>query len=301
MRTASTWLIWIAALLVGWCQPAYPAAPKAQPIVIKAPASPIPIGKLRSLAVEGITEADVAAEDLHWYPRPDGLLVEGVKLWGGRLAIYVMGDKPGTYQIWLDCRGDRYGEVEVQIGESGPTPADPPMATLTVDAESGELGSMRILGWHVVPTLATVSIDGQPVASSGTRTVNPTVETTYTLIATTAGGTVRKSVTAKVTAPKSRPDHLYVIYDENDASQAVAKVRVDKAWKDAAKASGIEVECVTDLAGATAYPAATKAATAFGLPCVVYWGQDKRPTCEKLPATPTEMMQLVKRFKEGLL
>ncbi len=100
------------------------------------------------------------------------------------------------------------------------------IASFTADPPGIEQGQSSRLAWFVSGA-STVTLDGEPVDSSGTRTVTPDITTTYTLVATARTGDGVD--TARVTVEVLDPD------------------QVNRARARPAVASTIETCCGNDL------------------------------------------------------
>ena len=81
-----------------------------------------------------------------------------------------------------------------------PPPAPAPTATLSASAASIVSGGSVTLTWTTT-NATSATLNGGAVAVNGSQAFSPTVNTTYTLMATGAGGSVNKSVSVTVTAP----------------------------------------------------------------------------------------------------
>lgn len=92
--------------------------------------------------------------------------------------------------------------------EPPPPPAETspaPTATLTASPESFNAGQGVVLTWHTTDA-TDVAIDGiGPVATSGTKTVNPTATTTYHLTARGDGGSTDATATVTLNAAPVAP------------------------------------------------------------------------------------------------
>src|ERR1044072_999802 len=88
-----------------------------------------------------------------------------------------------------------------------PKPAAPTVAQFSVEPTSIQRGQSATLRWEVSGNVTSVSIDNAigTVQNSGNRRVFPTDSTTYTLTATTPGGSTTGSATVTVTAAPPPP------------------------------------------------------------------------------------------------
>lgn len=103
---------------------------------------------------------------------------------------------------------------------SQPTSPSPPQGTPTVSISSDKgtvlPNEAATLTWTATQA-TTVTIDNGigSVAPTGSRQVQPAADTTYTITATGAGGTVTNAVTIKVSDTRSPVKHLIVIQMQN--------------------------------------------------------------------------------------
>src|SRR5439155_1199878 len=83
-------------------------------------------------------------------------------------------------------------------------PAPVPTATLSASAASIVSGQSVTLTWTTT-NATSATLNGSAVAVNGSQAFSPAANTTYTLMATGAGGSVSKSVSVTVTAPPPPP------------------------------------------------------------------------------------------------
>ncbi|MBM3862571.1 MAG: hypothetical protein FJ385_01270 [Verrucomicrobia bacterium] len=109
-----------------------------------------------------------------------------------------------TYTLEATNGSGQVDRQAVRVTVVAPT-APPSIASFTATPQSIITGDASTLAWSVV-NADTVTIDQGigPVATTGTRPVNPIADTTYTLTATNAGGTVTRTVKVSV-APLQPP------------------------------------------------------------------------------------------------
>jgi len=113
--------------------------------------------------------------------------------------------------------------VTASIPQSPPPPAAPTIS-LTVSPGSIQQGQSATLTWHTENASETKITGFGAVSSSGSRTVNPTTSTTYTLAATGPGGT--RETSARVTVNGSVANHS-VLSGQELLSQNVKDVFFD--------------------------------------------------------------------------
>lgn len=97
--------------------------------------------------------------------------------------------------------------------------------------------------------------------------------------------------------PPMNVSRLWIIRKTGRMTPAVGAIANNKAWKDAAKASGVDYLVTDDNELAKSEPAITKRARNSGLPCVLFLDDAKNILIAKdLPATPQAMLNLVKKY-----
>ena len=77
-----------------------------------------------------------------------------------------------------------------------------------------QAGQSTSLQWST-SNATTVTLDGAAVSANGSRMVSPMTTTTYTLVATGAGGSTQSVVTVNVTAPPPPPPPAAITYVNN--------------------------------------------------------------------------------------
>jgi hypothetical protein len=99
-----------------------------------------------------------------------------------------------------------FSSFSADDGTVTPPPSPLPIATLSANPASIQIGSSSTLSWATT-NAASVSIDNGigSVALAGSLLISPAQSTTYTLTATGAGGTSAASVTVTVTAAPPPP------------------------------------------------------------------------------------------------
>lgn len=111
----------------------------------------------------------------------------------------------------------------VATGQSGTTPAQatatvsiafPPTATLAANPPQIVVGGSGTLTWST-QNATTVTLDGAPVAASGTQTINPSSTTTYTLVAsgTTLAPAVTQTLTVQVVTGSLQTSVNHIIFE----------------------------------------------------------------------------------------
>ena len=101
---------------------------------------------------------------------------------------------------------------------SGSMPQQPGIPTVTISSDKSSVlpGESATLSW-TSSQATTLSIDNGigAVEASGSRAVQPTADTTYTITATGAGGSATASVAIKVSDTRSPVKHLIVVVMQN--------------------------------------------------------------------------------------
>src|SRR5258708_2203381 len=122
------------------------------------------------------------------------------------LALYVVLLLPAS--LLLGCGG---GGVK---SSSGSTPQQPGIPTVTIssDKSSALPGESATLSWtSSQATSLSINNGIGTVEASGSRAVQPTGDTTYTITATGSGGSATASVAIKVSDTRSPVKHLIVV------------------------------------------------------------------------------------------
>jgi len=103
--------------------------------------------------------------------------------------------------------GLRTVEAEVRVSVSStappPTPTPKPTATLTANPASIQSGQSSMLTWSTADA-TSVTLNGASVAASGSQSVSPTANATYSLVATNSAGSTTATATVTV-APTPPP------------------------------------------------------------------------------------------------
>src|SRR6267142_6228629 len=101
---------------------------------------------------------------------------------------------------------------------SGSMPQQPGIPTVTISSDKSSVlpGESATLSW-TSSQATTLSIDNGigAVEASGSRAVQPTADTTYTITATGAGGSATASVAIKVSDTRSPVKHVIVVVMQN--------------------------------------------------------------------------------------
>ena len=95
--------------------------------------------------------------------------------------------RPELAQNWPRALENMQTMFDLYQADIEVLPAGPRIRTFTARPDEIENGETSELAWTVIQA-TSVTLDGEPVASEGTRTVQPAATTTYTLIATDAEG-----------------------------------------------------------------------------------------------------------------
>ncbi|PNV78520.1 MAG: hypothetical protein C0200_00640, partial [Thermoproteota archaeon] len=98
------------------------------------------------------------------------------------------------------------------IVKAAPPPPPPPTAKAApptieyfkAEPSTIQVGQSSTISWSV-KNATSVKLNGEEVPATGTKTVSPSTNTTYTLVASNEAGTVSKSLTISVVSPPPPP------------------------------------------------------------------------------------------------
>src|SRR3989344_5738545 len=124
---------------------------------------------------------------------------------GNAMAILLKGKNSGsaevTFRSW-DYSGHTFG-AKLHVTYTPPPPPAPPTVTFSASKTTITRGESTTLRWSTSrATSVSISSIGS-VSLSGSKAVKPSSTITYTLTARGSGGTTKKSLTIRVTAPTS--------------------------------------------------------------------------------------------------
>jgi peptidoglycan-associated lipoprotein len=120
-------------------------------------------------------------------------------------------------------------KVQAPPPPAAPPPAKPASATINVSPTSIQKGESATLTWST-DNARTITLQGQPVAASGSQTVSPTQSTDYKLVAQGDAGTPDAGASARLTVsepPPTPPPATRSATDEEIFAQGVHDIYFD--------------------------------------------------------------------------
>jgi hypothetical protein len=106
--------------------------------------------------------------------------------------------------VATDTGGQHTTSASMGIAVNAPPPPAMPTASLTPPSTTIQSGQSVTLNWTTT-NVTSATINGNAVALNGSQTYSPTMDTTYTLVATNSAGSATATATVTVTAPPQPP------------------------------------------------------------------------------------------------